>query len=41
MDSEAVLSARTAIADTMSFLILVMVISRLVQREDRSAVIES
>lgn len=40
MDSEAVLSARTAIADTMNFLVLVMVISRFMQREDRPAVIE-
>ena len=41
IDSEAVLSARTAIADTMNFLVLVMVISRFMQREDRPAVIES
>jgi len=39
MDSEAVLSARTANADTMSF--LVMVFSRFAQREDRPAAIES
>jgi len=41
MDSEAVLSARTANADTMSFLVLVMVFSRFAQREDRPAAIES
>jgi hypothetical protein len=41
MDSEAVLSARTAIADTMNFLVLVMVFSRFAQRDDRPAVIET
>jgi hypothetical protein len=41
MDGEAVLSARTANADMMSFLVLVMVFSRFAQCEDRPAVIES
>jgi hypothetical protein len=41
IDNEAVLNARAAIADTMSFLVLVMVFSRFAQREDRPAVIET
>jgi hypothetical protein len=41
MDSEAVLIARTAIADRISFLVRVMVLSRFAQREDRPAGIET